>query len=83
MSNTTKELRTMPAVELRQRLAETQHELSALRLKAHQGPVEQPHRIRQMRRDLARLLTVLAESVEPVKPVESVEPVQQSTGKRA
>jgi len=57
----------MPAAELHQRMAETRRELTALRLKARQGAVEQPHRIRQMRQDIARILTVLAEQ-QPATP---------------
>ena len=56
-----KELRTIPEPELRQKLGEAQKELVTLRVKARQGAVEQPHRIRQVRRDIARLLTVLAQ----------------------
>lgn len=57
----TKDLRPMPEGELRQRVADIRGELVALRLKARSGAVEQPHRIRQMRREVARILTVLRE----------------------
>ena len=56
-----KDLRAVPEAELRQQLAQTRKELSRLRLKARQGALEQPHQIRTMRRDMARMLTVLAE----------------------
>jgi len=56
-----KEFRALPAAELRQRVSQTRQELDTLRLKARQGALEQPHRIRQLRRDLARILTVLRE----------------------
>lgn len=56
-----KEFRATPAAELRQQASQTRRELDALRLKARQGALEQPHRIRQLRRDLARMLTVLNE----------------------
>ncbi|MBI3320463.1 MAG: 50S ribosomal protein L29 [Candidatus Omnitrophica bacterium] len=56
-----KELRAVPAVELSQRLTEARKTLTLLRLKARQGALEQPHQIRQLRRDIARLLTVLTE----------------------
>ncbi|MBI3087563.1 MAG: 50S ribosomal protein L29 [Candidatus Omnitrophica bacterium] len=58
------ELRGLPEAELRQRLAQTRQELVTLRLKAKQGALEQPHRIRQMRRDIARMLTTLHEQVK-------------------
>lgn len=56
-----KELRAMPANELTQKLTESRAALTLLRLKARQGALEQPHQIRQLRRDIARFLTVLAE----------------------
>ncbi len=55
------ELRGMPESELQQRLSESRQELATLRLKARQGATEQPHRIGQLRRDVARMLTVLHE----------------------
>jgi large subunit ribosomal protein L29 len=55
------ELRGLPEAELRQRLAQTRQELVTLRLKAKQGALEQPHQIRQMRREIARIFTVLRE----------------------
>ena len=53
------ELRAMPEMELRQKLTELTRQITDLRLKAAQGAVEQPHRIRLFRRDIARLHTVL------------------------
>ncbi len=55
------ELRTTAAAELKQKHTELQRQLAELRLKAAQGAVEQPHRIRQLKRDLARVLTVMNE----------------------
>ena len=52
------ELRTLPAAELAQRVTQWRQELRDLRLKAAQGSSEQPHRIRQLRRNLARAFTV-------------------------
>ena len=57
-----KELRALTDPELRQRLEQTHQDLRGLRLKASGGAIEQPHRIRQMRRDIARMLTILGES---------------------
>ena len=56
-----KEFRALPAAELRQRVAESKKELQTFRIKARQGALEQPHRVRQLRRDVARMLTVLQE----------------------
>ena len=56
-----KALRALTDPELRQRLDQTRQDLRGLRLKAGGGVIEQPHRIRQMRRDIARMLTMLGE----------------------
>ena len=74
-----KELRAMPEAELRQRLAQTRKDLSALRLKARQGAVEHPHRIRQTRRDIARMLTALREYAQAV--TTPGRPASQETGR--
>lgn len=58
---TAKQLRDMPEGDIRQRIAETRKALAEFRLKASQGTIEQPHRARLMRRELARMLTVLRE----------------------
>lgn len=52
------ELRSLSAPELSQRLTQWRQELRDVRLKAAQGNVEQPHRIRQLRRNIARALTL-------------------------
>ena len=64
-----KELRGMPEAELRQHLTQLRSELSTMRLKARQGAVEQPHKIRQTRREIATVLTVLGEPSAPATPV--------------
>ena len=55
------ELRSVPPAELRQRAEQLQRDMGAIRLKGAQGHLEQPHRIRLMRRDVARIFTVLSE----------------------
>ena len=62
MGVTMKELRGVPPAELSQRVEQTRREIGAIRLKGKQGVLEQPHRIRLMRRDMARMLTVLNEA---------------------
>ncbi len=57
------ELRSLPIPELAQRLTQWRQELRDVRLKASRGNPEQPHRIRQLRRDIARALTI--QRVEP------------------
>ena len=56
-----KEVRAMSEGELHTRLSEIRAESISLQLKSHRGPVEQPHRIGQMRRDVAKVLTLLRE----------------------
>ncbi len=51
------ELRDLTADELRQKGAEVQEELFKLRLRQATTQVENPMRIRQLRRDLARIRT--------------------------
>ncbi|HVF62083.1 MAG TPA: 50S ribosomal protein L29 [Thermoanaerobaculia bacterium] len=62
-------MKGMKAVELRDRTVEELHErerdlseqLFALRLQKVTGQLEKPSRVRQVRKDLARVLTVLGE----------------------
>ena len=49
----------LPAAELHQKLRGLREELTLLRVKAKRGSVEQPHRIRQTRHQIARILTIL------------------------
>ena len=54
-----KDLRALGEPELQSQLEKTRQELAALRLKASHGAIEQPHKIRLLRKDVARLLTLL------------------------
>ena len=56
-----RELRDQTAEELRDKEKELADQLFALRLQKVTGQLEKPHRVPQVRRDLARLLTVLRE----------------------
>ncbi len=51
------ELKDLTAEELHQRAADTHEELFKLRLRQATTQVENPMRIRQLRRDLARIRT--------------------------
>lgn len=55
------ELRGKTAQELRDKETEIAEQLFALRLQKVTGQLENPARIRGLRRDLARVLTVLGE----------------------
>jgi large subunit ribosomal protein L29 len=56
-----KELRTLTRGELEQRLREAQEELFNLRFQNKTGQLNNPLRIREVRKDVARLKTLLAE----------------------
>ena len=55
------ELRGMPEGELKERIVSARRDLAAMRLRASQGVLEQPHQMQQLRRDVARMLTILQE----------------------
>jgi large subunit ribosomal protein L29 len=54
------EIRELTEAELRQKLADTQKELFNLRMQQTSGQLEKPSRIRELRRDAARILTVIS-----------------------
>lgn len=56
-----KALREMSREELQQQLADSQRELFNLGMRKSTGQVEQPLRLRTLRRDVARMKTVLNE----------------------
>ena len=53
------ELRELTDDELRQRHEETRKELFNLRVQQSTGHIEKATRLRQLRRDIARILTVM------------------------
>ena len=55
------EIRELNDQELRDRIAELTEERFRLRLRAATQPLEQPHRLRDIRRDIARMKTILTE----------------------
>lgn len=56
-----RELRTMTRAELEQRLREAREELFNLKFQHKTGQLGNPLRIREVRKDIARLVTVLKE----------------------
>ncbi len=60
-----KELRDLSSDELRQKRTECKEEIFHLRLRRATGQLESPMKLRQSRRDLARVETVLAERRPP------------------
>lgn len=57
----TSEIRQMPLDELKQTLVELKEELFNLRFQASTAQLENPSRIRQVRRGIAKCLTILKE----------------------
>jgi large subunit ribosomal protein L29 len=55
------EIRELNDQELQDRIAELREERFRLRLRAATQPLEQPHRLRDLRKDIARIMTVLTE----------------------
>lgn len=52
------QVRELTQEERSQRLRELREELFHLRFQASSGQIEKPHRIREVRRGIARLLTI-------------------------
>ena len=60
------ELREMPTPELQDRLEKDRQELFNLRFQATTQQLESPSRIRELRRNIARILTILSQRGVPV-----------------
>ena len=56
-----KELRAMSAEDLNKKITESKKELFDLRLKQSTGQLEKPSKIRELRKDVARMKTILKE----------------------
>ena len=56
---TSKEIRDLSATEIENKLREAREQLLQLRLRKNTGQVEKTHEIRVLRKDIARLETVL------------------------
>lgn len=62
---TSKEIRDLAPAEITTQLRETREKLLQLRLRKHTGQVEKPHLLREYRKDIARLETILKEKKTP------------------
>jgi large subunit ribosomal protein L29 len=67
------ELRELNTEELRQRLQALKKELFDLRMEKAVGKLSKPHRFQLLRRDVARILTILRERDRLEPPADSVE----------
>lgn len=56
---TSKEIRELSPAEINTKLRETREQLTQLRLRKHTGQVEKTHELRILRKDVARLETIL------------------------
>lgn len=56
-----KEIRELTTQEIQEKVAETKKEIVKLRLNHAVSPLDQPHKISVLRRDIARLLTILGQ----------------------
>jgi len=56
---TSKEIRDLAPAEITTKLRETREKFLQLRLRKNTGQVEKPHLLREYRKDIARLETIL------------------------
>lgn len=63
---TAKEIRDLSAAEITVKINEIRDELLLLRLKKQTGQVEKTHRLRSLRKDIARLETVKTQKAQKV-----------------
>jgi large subunit ribosomal protein L29 len=64
---TAKESRQLSAEEIVTKLRETREQLIQLRLRKQTGQVEKTHELHNLRKDIARLETVLKEKQRPAQ----------------
>jgi large subunit ribosomal protein L29 len=62
------QMREQTTEELQDKERDLAEQLFALRLQKVTGQLEKPHRVRQVRKDLARVLTLLHERRQPGQP---------------
>lgn len=57
------EIRKMSVEDINKKISENKQELFELRMKQATGTLDKPHRINALRKDVARLKTVLTEKI--------------------
>jgi large subunit ribosomal protein L29 len=65
---TSKEIRDLSPAEIETKIRETRDQLLQLRLRKQTGQVEKTHELRLLRKEIARLLTILNEKKRASKP---------------
>lgn len=58
---TSKEIRELSPAEINNKLREIREKLTQLRLRKHTGQVEKTHELHDLRKDVARLETILVQ----------------------
>lgn len=82
------EIRGLGVEEIQEKVEKLKKDLMQYRFQAKTGKLEKQNTIREVRRDIARLLTIITEKssgVEPriaAKPVKKAEPVKAAAKKR-
>ncbi len=56
-----KDIRELSPTEIETKLRETREALLQLNLRKHTGQIERPHELRALRKDIARMETILTE----------------------
>jgi large subunit ribosomal protein L29 len=64
---TSKEIRELSPVEIATKIREIRETLLQSRLRKHTGQVEKTHELRSLRKDIARLETILKQKNTPAK----------------
>ena len=64
---TPKEIRELSAVEIATKIRETRESLLQTRIRKMTGQVEKTHELRSLRKDIARLETILKQKNTPAK----------------
>jgi large subunit ribosomal protein L29 len=62
---TSKEIRDLTAVEITTKIRETRESLLQIRMRKQTGQVEKTHELRTLRKDIARLETILRQKAKP------------------
>jgi len=62
---TPKDIRQLTQAEITTKLRETREQLLQMRLRKHTGQVEKTHELRTLRKDVARLETILLQKRQP------------------
>lgn len=62
----TKKIKELSPAELQKKLTDSRDELLNLKVRKQVGQVEKPHRIKELKRSIARMMTILNESENSV-----------------